>query len=330
MTQFRTRIGMMIAALWMSLSGITGGAMAGQLHLDEPIQPLPRTMALDAAKVALGGRLFADPRLSRDNTVSCSSCHSFELGGADGLERSFGIEGRQVAFNAPTVFNSAFSIAQFWDGRALTLEEQMDGPVHDRAEMDSSWPEITAKLRRDKQYTSAFKAIYGGLIAERTIKDAIATFERSLITPDAPFDRYLRGEDGAISAAALEGYRLFKSYGCIACHQGMNVGGNMFQRFGVMDREEDDRPGAAAMDLGRAKVTGRDRDKHVFKVPSLRNVAATAPYFHDGSAETLESAIVVMAKVQLGRLLSGEETASIAAFLRSLTGDYQGKPVWPR
>ena len=311
------------------LVGFRPAGSAGAPLLNEPIQPLPRAVSLDVDKIALGEKLFHDKRLSLDETVACASCHPLSKGGADGLATSVGIGGRVGALNAPTVFNAAFNIAQFWDGRALTLEAQMDGPVHAESEMGSSWSLIATKLRRDQDYTVAFGDLYGGLIEERTIKDAIATFERSLITPDAPFDRYLRGDESAINALTKEGYRLFKSFGCVACHQGMKVCGNMFQRFGIMvgERNVDQESDVPREQLGRFNITGRDRDKYVFKVPSLRNVAATAPYFHDGSVDTLEGAIITMAQLQLGLNLTLAEATKIASFLNSLTGMYRGRAV---
>jgi len=293
---------------------------------DEPITPLPESISLDARKVALGNRLFHDPRLSRDNSVACASCHALDKGGVDGRERSIGIGGQTVDVNAPTVFNSGFNFRQFWNGRAESLEDQIDGPLNHPAEMGSSWPEVIGKLKNDAAYVSTFAAIYPDGIQAKTIKDAIATFERALITPNSRFDKYLRGKRGALTADELGGYRLFRSYGCIACHQGVNIGGNMFERLGVMGDYFKDRGNVTPADLGRFNVTKNEEDKHMFKVPSLRNVALTAPYFHDGSAVTLEQAVTIMGKYQLGVAIPAGDVALIVAFLKTLTGEYTGKP----
>jgi cytochrome c peroxidase len=293
----------------------------------EPITPLPLHIdGLQAGRVALGERLFHDPVLSRDRSISCASCHPLERGGADGLPRSPGVGGIPGHVNTPTVFNAAFNFVQFWDGRAATLEEQVAGPLHNPVEMDSNWTEVIARLSADEAYRNDFAREYPeqGITAE-TIAHAISAFERSLITPDSRFDRYLRGEPGTLSPDELEGYARFKLLGCSSCHQGVNVGGNLFQRFGVLGDYFADRGQATAADLGRFNVTGDEADRYVFKVPGLRNVALTAPYFHDGSAQTLEEAVNVMARYQLGRTLSAEDTRLLVAFLHTLTGDFRGK-----
>lgn len=298
-----------------------------QYH-NEPIIPLPLNIpGLDSDKVALGAKLFHDPRLSKDKTISCASCHGLGSGGVDRLVVSIGIGGAKGPINAPTVFNSGFNFRQFWDGRAASLEEQIEGPIHAPAEMGSDWPLITARLRNIPDYVRAFNKTYAGIISPANIKDAIATFERSLFTPNSPFDRYLRGDTDALSAAAEQGYQRFKSYGCVSCHQGVGIGGNMYQTFGVLGDYFADRGNITKADLGRFNLTGDPADQYVFKVPGLRNVALTAPYFHDGSAQTLEEAVEIMGRYQLGRLLSGEDIQLISAFLRSLTGEYQGEPL---
>ncbi len=191
--------------------------------------------------------------------------------------------------------------------------------------MGSNWVEVTGKLSRSPEYVAAFGAIYPQGIQEQTVKDAIAMFERSLYTPNSRFDRYLRLEKNAITAEEKKGYQLFKSVGCIACHQGVGVGGNMFQVFGVMRNYFADRGNMTASDYGRYNITGRDRDRHVFKVPSLRNVEVTPPYLHDGSVNELEDVVDVMAKYQLGRKLNRRQVTLITKFLKTLTGEYKGK-----
>jgi cytochrome c peroxidase len=293
----------------------------------EPITPLPESISLDANKVALGNRLFHDTRLSKDNSVACATCHVLSKGGVDGLPRSLGVGGQEADINAPTVFNSGFNFKQFWNGRAASLEDQIDGPTSNPKELGSGWPEIISKLRQDEYYVSEFSKIYGDFIQPNHVKDAIATFERSLITPNSRFDRYLKGDRHALAPKEIEGYQKFKSYGCIACHQGVNVGGNMYERLGIMDNYFKDRGNITPADLGRFNVTGNMNDAYVFKVPSLRNVALTAPYFHDGSAITLGQAVVTMGKYQLGILIPSDDVSLIVMFLHSLTGEYNGKPL---
>lgn len=293
----------------------------------EPIPPLPASHELDPAKVSLGNQLFHDPLLSHDNTISCSSCHSLTTGGTDRLVHSVGVDGKRGSINAPTVFNSGLNFVQFWDGRAATLEEQIDGPMNNPSEMGSNWNEVLDKLRAASGYTNSFAAIYSDGIQAANVRDAIATFERSLITPNSRFDRYLTGETKALTAEELEGYRLFKNYGCASCHQGMNVGGNLFQKFGVMADYFAKRGDIGKADYGRYNVTGNEADRYVFKVPSLRNISVTAPYFHDGSAATLEEAVDIMGLYQLGRTLTPAETNMIVKFLKSLTGEYKGKAL---
>ncbi len=292
--------------------------------INEPIQPIPLHIELDEEKVSLGEQLFNEPRFSSDNSVACVNCHHLEIGGVDRLPRSIGINGKEGPINAPTVFNSGFNFRQFWDGRAATLEEQIDEPIQTEHEMHSSWPEIISKLKEDEDYVGQFDGLYADGITSDNIKDAIATFERSLYTPNSRFDQFLQGESNAITADERKGYETFKEYGCINCHQGMNVGGNIYQKFGVVGDYFSDRGNITEMDLGRYNVTGNELDRHVFKVPSLRNVAITPPYFHDASAQTLEQAVATMGKYQLGRPLSDEDVTLIVGFLKTLTGEYKG------
>ena len=298
----------------------------------DALLPLPSVPDLSAEKVALGRRLFFEKRLSHDDTLACAGCHDFARGGGDRLPAAVGVGGKLGSVNAPTVFNAALNFVQFWDGRAASLEEQAAGPVHNPLEMASSWAEVIPKLSQDTGYYKAFQRLYPQGMTGETIVDAIATYERTLLTPNSPFDRFLRGDKAALNALEQSGYQHFLEYGCASCHQGVLVGGNMYQRFGVMgdffkDRQE--RPGYQAnpADLGRFNVTGREEDRHVFKVPSLRNVAVTAPYFHDGSATSLEEAVIIMGRYQLGRDLSGPDVMAITAFLHTLTGAWEGKPL---
>jgi len=290
----------------------------------EPITPIPLKLEFDPARVALGQRLFHDQRLSGDDTVSCASCHGLDHGGSDHTIHSRGVGGREGEINAPTVFNSGFNFRQFWDGRAANLEDQLDYPINNHVEMASSWPQVVAKIKADSEYAKIFRSIYNDGITVDNVKNAIATFERSLYTPNSRFDRFLRGDKSALSENELAGYLLFKNIGCVSCHQGMNVGGNFYEKMGVMKDYFGTRGHLTKADLGRFNLTGIEEQRFEFKVPSLRNVALTAPYFHDGSAKTLEEAVGLMAKHQLGVELNQTKQEKIADFLRTLTGEYRG------
>jgi len=297
----------------------TGGTASAQQLNDEPIKPLAK-VNLDARKVTLGRAMFHDKRLSKDNSLSCASCHEISKGGMDGRQFAVGIKGQVGPINTPTVLNSGLNFRQFWNGRAATLEEQAAGPVHNPGEMGSNWQEVLGKLNQDAALLNQFKAIYPDGLQPKNIQDAIATFEHSLVTPSR-FDRYLNGESNAINGEEKQGYQLFKNYGCVACHQGQGVGGNMYQTFGVLGNYFKDKGKVTDADLGRFAVTKNELDRHVFKVPSLRNVELTAPYFHDGSAKTLEEAIDVMFRYQLGRTAPAADKALIVKFLKTLTGE---------
>ncbi|TCJ18003.1 c-type cytochrome [Parasulfuritortus cantonensis] len=288
-----------------------------------PVQPLPRSVSLDANQVELGRRLFHDVRLSSDDTVSCASCHAVDQYGVDGRRVSLGVRGQAGAVNAPTVYNSGFNFRQFWDGRAATLEDQVGGPVENPVEMASHWPQVLAKLRADATLQELARRAYGRELDEAAVRSAIATFERGLITPDSPFDRYLRGELDALDGPAKQGWQRFRDLGCIACHQGVNLGGNMYATLGAMGDYFGGRVVSQA-DYGLYNQTGREADRYKFKVPSLRNVAETAPYFHDGRIGTLDEAVQLMAKLQLGLDLEAADRATLVAFLRSLTGTPRG------
>ncbi len=295
--------------------------------VNEPIQPINSKLELARTKVALGDKLFHEPQLSHTNTISCASCHNLTTGGVDRLVRSVGVNGVVSSANTPTVFNSGFNFRQDWNGQFDSLEAHVNGAIQKTETMASSWDEIIGKLKRSPFYAKAFSKIYEDGITSDNVADAIATFERSLTTPNSRFDKFLRGDVNAITAEEKEGYRRFKTYGCVSCHQGVNVGGNLFQKFGIMGDYFSDRGNITEADFGRFNVTGKAEDRYVFKVPTLRNITLTAPYFHDGSAETLEQAIAIMAKYQLGRELSKETIDFIIKFLTTLTGEYQGKPL---
>lgn len=315
------------ALLCLAMAAAAGGHAGAQSN--EPLVALPPPLALEPGKVALGARLFEDRRFARDDSLACASCHDLGRGGIDTRpgSRAFstGTGGVKHVFNTPTVYNAGFNYRQQWTGGARTLEDLVDKVVSSPLVFDSSWPAVLGKLAADKALVAEFQRLYPQRgLGKETVQDSLAMFQRSLTTPSR-FDRYLRGDAGAISADEKRGYERFKAYGCVGCHQGVNVGGNMLQRFGAMNDYFADRLKAglppAAGDEGRFRVTGKDEDRHVFKVPSLRNVALTAPYFHNGSAATLEEAVDVMFRYQLGRAAPPDDRALIVKFLNSLTGD---------
>lgn len=288
--------------------------------LDSPISPLPKTNELDSKKVALGLKLFSDPILSRDNSISCSTCHDLNNGGVDHLPVAIGINQQRERRNTPTVFNSGFNFRQFLDGRAFTLEEQIDFSLQNPIEMASSWEDVLKKLS-STSYASEFKKIYGTQkITSENVRDVLATFERALVTINSPFDRWLEGEQNALTDKQKEGYRLFQSYGCISCHQGVNIGGNMFERIGVFRNFYKTKQNAT-QDFGLFEISGIEEHRYEVKVPSLRNVALTAPYLHDGSIATLREMIILMAYHQVGVNLTKQELEALEDFLNALTGE---------
>ncbi|OZB58126.1 MAG: cytochrome C peroxidase [Lysobacterales bacterium 14-68-21] len=294
-------------------------------QLFKPIPSTPPALPGNPAtpeRVALGKMLYFDPRLSESHAISCNSCHMVGMGGVDLQETSLGHRWQHGGRNAPTVYNAVFDIAQFWDGRAKDLEQQAGGPLVNPVEMDTTEAHVVEQLRAIPGYVQAFaKAFPGGgdAITFENIRRAIALFEATLITPNAPFDRYLKGDAKALDASQREGLALFINKGCAACHAGINVGGAMYAPFGVVER-----PGAEILppdDRGRFAVTKTASDAYVFRVPSLRNVALTPPYFHSGKVWDLRQAVAVMGSSQLGAQLTDAEIDSITAFLGSLSGD---------
>jgi cytochrome c peroxidase len=274
----------------------------------EPITPVPKPPAADPLKVVLGERLFADPRLSRDNTRKCSSCHDLKTNGATGNVQDTALDGSLLSLNTTTVFNSTLSFRVGWEGEFRTLEAHAAATLQNPRIMGSGVDEVVGKLSLDPDFVHQFEAAYGHGPDPASVLNAIATFEQSLVTPGSRFDRWLAGDAAALSAQQLDGYRLFKSLGCVSCHQGVNIGGNLFQRHGIFHP------------LARA-------EPEILRVPSLRNVATTRPYFHDGSAPTLDEAVRKMADAQLNSTLTDQQVDDIVAFLRTLTGTYHGRPV---
>lgn len=295
--------------------------------LDEALKPLPAVPALDPARVELGRQLFNEPRLSVNGTLSCASCHRLASGGADDKPFSLGFDGKPVAINTPSVFNASLNFKQFWNGRVDTLEAQVEQVVISPVEMGSDWKTVVQNLSAMPAYQTAFSQAYPDGVTAANVQNALATYERTLLTPNSRFDQYLLGNTEILTTQEKYGYQRFKDYGCIACHQGVNIGGNMFQKFGVMGDYFKARGNPVESDLGRYLQTQDEEDRHVFKVPSLRNVAVTAPYFHDASARTLEEAVDVMFKYQLGRNPSQEDKDLIIQFLKTLTGEWAGKPL---
>lgn len=293
----------------------------------EPILPIPLTVELSQDKVSLGEKLFNDVRLTNNNTMSCASCHQLTNGGDDNRETSITPDGKRHIINTPTVFNARFNFRQNWDGSAATLEDQIEKLIHNHLEANTDWETMLNKIKADSYYGREFNDIYINGITKETYLDALTEFEKSLITPNSRFDQYLRGNGQAISNEEKEGYTLFKEYGCISCHQGVNVGGNLFQKMGIFYSYIDERGNITAVDYGRQNNSDRLRDKYVFKVPGLRNVELTAPYFHDGKVKSLEDAILIMGKTQLGISINKKDAAKIEMFLKSLTGEYKGIPL---
>jgi len=274
----------------------------------EPITPIPAMPVQEPRRLALGEQLFADRRLSHSDTHSCSSCHDIGTNGASAKARDVTPEGRLLALNTPTVFNASLSFRLNWEGNLRSLEESTERILRNPMIMASSADEVVSKLRADAESVEQFRDAYGRQPDVAALLDAIATYERSLVTPSSRFDRWLAGDAGAITQDELSGYHLFKSLGCISCHQGVNVGGNLFQRHGIFHP------------LGSPEPI-------LLRVPSLRNVSVTPPYFHDGSAATLPEAVKAMGIAQLDRILTDSQVAAIVAFLDTLTGTYRGQAL---
>ena len=295
---------------------VAGSAWAATVR-DEPIKPIEAAQVSDAGKVELGKKLWFEPRLSMSGIISCNTCHNLSMGGADNLKTSIGHGWKAGPVNSPTVFNSSLAIAQFWDGRAADLKEQAGGPIQADVEMNMPHTLAVGILQSIPGYVDEFKRVYGkDKIDIDMITDSIAEFEKTLVTPNSRFDKWLAGDDKALTGKELAGYTLFKESGCVACHNGPAAGGTSFQRMGVVEPYKSSSPAE-----GRSAVTGVDADRFNFKVPTLRNVELTYPYFHDGEARTLEEAVDIMGRLQLGRTYSADEIGSIVAFLKTLTGE---------
>ena len=284
---------------------LSESSLARPVADEEPITPIPQPPAADPLKLTIGEHLFNDPRLSADGKLACSSCHDIRTNGAGGKAAHSG------SIDTLTVFNAALNFRLNWEGNFRSLAAQAESSLENPVNLHTSVDEVVRKLNADPGVVEDFRAAYGRPPERDNFLDALVTFERSLVTPGSRFDRWLGGDASALSASELEGYRFFKSFGCSSCHQGVNIGGNLFERQGIF----------------RSLVAGQPE---TVRVPSLRNVATTAPYFHDGSAATLEDAVKRMAAAQLDRTLTDQQTASLVAFLQTLTGNYRGSPVGAR
>jgi cytochrome c peroxidase len=303
--------------------------------------PIPKDNPQTKEKIELGKMLYFDPRLSVDGTVSCNSCHNVMSGGDDNRSFSAGVRGQRGGRSAGTVFNSAFYSVQFWDGRARSLEEQAKGPLTNPIEMgNKDHDQVIARLKKIPGYVKAFDKAFSGrktLTLDNLVK-AIASYERTLITPNSAFDQYMKGNKKAMSTAAQEGYKTFNSVGCVTCHSGANFAGptlpegtGFYMKFPTFPNTSYDKKYKFTKDKGRYEVTKKQADMHMFRVPTLRNISQTAPYFHNGAVTTLEEAVRVMGKTQLNKDLSKKEVTSIVAFLESLSGSIppQTMPMLP-
>jgi cytochrome c peroxidase len=301
-------------AVTLALAGATVSFAA---LASEPIQPISPVKEINLAQVELGKKLYFDPRLSKSGFISCNSCHNLSMGGTDNLRTSIGHNWQEGPINSPTVLNSSLNLAQFWDGRAADLKAQAGGPIANPGEMASTHTLAIEVLESIPAYVTEFKQVFGtDKITIDEVTQAIAEFEKTLVTPNSPFDQWLLGDKDAITADEKAGYELFKNSGCVACHNGEAVGGSSFQKMGAVEPYKTDNPAE-----GRVAVTGKDADRFMFKVPTLRNVEMTYPYFHDGEAKTLTDAVETMGRIQLGKKFTAEENAKIVAFLKTLTGD---------
>jgi len=310
---------MMIRTLVVSLLSI--GALVTSINVsaneNEPIQPIKAVKAKNADLVELGKMLFFDPRLSKSGWISCNSCHNLSMGGTDNIPTSIGHAWQQGPINAPTVLNATMNLAQFWDGRAKDLKEQAGGPIANPGEMASTHEVAVNVVGSIPQYRAKFEKAFGSdKVDIDRVTTAIAAFEDTLVTPGSRFDKWLEGDKSALNKQEQEGYKLFKSAGCAGCHNGPAVGGALYQKFGVHHPYK-----TGSKIEGRKAVTGKDTDLNVFKVPTLRNIELTYPYFHDGAVWTLEEAVKTMGKIQLDRDFNKKEIDSIVAFLKTLTGE---------
>ncbi|HRE30683.1 MAG TPA: cytochrome c peroxidase [Candidatus Berkiella sp.] len=274
----------------------------------------------DPAKIELGKKLYQEPMFAKDLSASCASCHQLKNAGVDNLPQYIGMNKQVGTVNTPTILNVSLNFRQFWDGRAKSIAEAISDHVQDKSIFDSNWPTIVQHLSENSIYSEDFKKIYPQGITKATIEDALTVYIENLLTINSNFDKFMAGDRNALTNDAQKGFRLFKKYGCIFCHQGPNLGGNLYQRLGIYKDYYADKGPPKKSDLGLYNVTGKPEDKYVFKVPTLRNISRTGPYLHDGSIKTLPEMIQLMAIYQVGQPLRNDEVNSIATFLQSLNG----------
>jgi len=314
------RVAVSFAAM---LAVAVGGLGAVQAAGNEPIQPIEAPKVANPGLVELGKKLYFDTRLSKSGFISCNSCHNLSMGGTDNLKTSIGHNWQKGPINAPTVLNSSMNVAQFWDGRAADLKAQAGGPIANPGEMAFTHELAVEVIQSIPGYVAEFKAVFGSdKVDIDKVTKAIAAFEETLVTPNSRFDQWLKGDKKALTTAEAEGYELFKDSGCVACHNGPAVGGSSFQKMGVVEAYKASSPAE-----GRVAVTKDEADRFNFKVPTLRNVELTYPYFHDGEAATLTQAVDTMGRIQLGKSFTPEENAKIVAFLKTLTGQQPSFPL---
>src|SRR5260370_13089989 len=275
---------------------------------EEPITPIPEPPTIDPLKIKLGERLFGDPRLSHDNSRSCTSCHDLGTNGASTKSLDVGLDGSTLPLNTLTIFNAGLNFRFGWEGKIRALKADAKAALENPQLMGTSISEVIEKLAADPNMRREFAAAYGGGPDARNIPDALVSFERTLVTPGSRFDRWLAGDAAALSTEELDGYRLVQTLGCVSCPPGVNIGGNLFERHGIFHPLASPKP-------------------EILRVPSLRNVATTPPYFHDGSAQTLDDAVRKMGLAQLNSTLTDQQVKAIVAYLQSLTGNYRGTPV---
>ena len=318
--------------LSMILAGVVSTPLqAADWQALPDVAPAPKDNPTTQAKVELGKKLYMDPRFSSTGTVSCNSCHNVMEGGDDSRPTSMGVHGKTGGRNAPTVWNAAFHSVQFWDGRANLLEDQAKGPVANPVEMGMKDVETAMeRVRRIPGYKAEFEKVFGkdGMTVDNAAR-AVAAFERTLITPNSPYDRFVKGDKTALSAQQQRGMEKFAATGCTSCHSGaafngpkMPFGQGFYAKFPTFSDNEYVKKYNLMADKGREEATGKAADAHMFRVPTLRNITDTAPYFHNGSVNDLGEAVRVMAKTQLNKDLSDEDVADIVAFLSALTGEY--------
>lgn len=328
---YRQALNILASLICSSALNTTVQAESSENFRQEPILPIPLQVNVDTTKAELGEILFFDTRLSSNGKLACASCHQLDTGGDDNTALGASNIAENHFINTPSVFNARYNFRQNWNGSVQTLEQQIDTVMKNTHEFDNDWNVVVSTLLLDDEITQAFNDTYKDGITKDNIIEVIVEFQKTLTTPNSRFDHYLRNEqiDGkeALSEEEIKGYQVFKELGCISCHQGVNIGGNLYQKFGVFYNYIAERGDVKQADYGRMNITNRQMDAFVFKVPSLRNIAVTDPYLHDGSAETLEQVISIMGETQLGRTLSENEIHLIKAFLMTLTGEYKNKSL---